>query len=351
MSEQAWIESIVAIVLDKVPVRALCLIVTEYSREFLGIPYQAATHFCLKSEVYPQTTPIPLGNCLVVPEGATLFVWDVRRDECLLALYGHTDLVTAIHANDTQIVSGARDSTARVWDISTGQCMFVLPHPDWLTAVVCIKPGTIATACYEEPVRIWCDGACVRMLDHHYLELLVLLSNQQVAFIPFDGPVSLWGADVPESSIDILSGMLYGTVALQEPAGALAVISGVHILIWHNHSNSIMIPKKCESLCALEHGLLASGGIDGEVCIWNVFTGNLVWTLTGHTGGVHLLAAMPNNKLASSSSYRDKTVRVWDLTTGQCDYVLKTENDLRVLVALDCELVAFDAEGNKYVWV
>jgi hypothetical protein len=37
MSEQAWIESIIAIVLDKVPVRALCLIVTEYSREFLVV--------------------------------------------------------------------------------------------------------------------------------------------------------------------------------------------------------------------------------------------------------------------------------------------------------------------------
>jgi len=347
MAEKAWIESIVAIVIDNVPARALCLIVTEYSREFLGVPYQAS-QFCIKSELRQQVTPISVGNRLVVPEGASLFVWNVRRDECLLELRGHTELVTTIHGNDTQIVSGARDSAARVWDIHTGRCIFVLPHPDWLTAVVCIKPGTIATACYEEPVRIWCDGECIRMLDYRLLESLVLLSNQQVAFVPFCGPIHIWG-DAFESSIDMLSGTLYSTVALQAPAGALATINKGDILIGRDHANAILIPKNCESLCSLARGLLASGGIDGEVCIWNAYTGDLVQRLTGHADSVHLLAAMPNNKLASASW--DKTVRVWDLTSGRCAHVFETKNDLQDLVALDFGLVAFDNTGEKSVWI
>jgi WD40 repeat protein len=349
MSENAWVESIVAIVLDNVPVRALCLMVTDYAREFQGVPYQAA-QFCTKSDVCPQAMPVSFGDRLVVAVDDTLFVWNVRLDACLLTLRGHTKLVMSIHTNHTQIVSGAGDGTARVWDISTGQCTLVLPHPDWVTSAVLIEPRTIATACYDRSVRIWYDGECIREMNQECFLYVVLLSNKQIAAVPFYGSMYVLG-DVSESKID-WSGTRSDTqcaIALQEPVGALAYFNSVHILIWRSRENMIFIPKQCESLCSMERGLLASGGIDGDVCIWNAFTGDLVRTLAGHAAGVYLLAAMPNNKLASASW--DKTVRVWDFTTGQCEHVFGTEQDLEYLVALECELVAFDKTGAKFVWV
>ena len=347
MSARAWAEALAAILLDQLQVRALCSLITEYAREFQGVPYQAA-RFCTKSDVCPQATPVSCGNRLVVAVDATLFVWNVRRDACLLTLRGHTELVLTIHTNHAQIVSGARDGTARVWDSSTGQCAFVLPHPDWVTSAVFVEPGTIATACYERSVRIWCDGECVREIDQECFLYVVLLSNKQIAAVPFYGPVHVC-SDVADIQIDIFCGTQYGIVPLQEPVGALAALNAVGIVIWHNHENTISIPKKCESLCSLERGLLASGGVDGEVSILNAYTGDLVRTLTGHTGGVHILAAMPSAKLASASW--DKTVRVWDWTTGHCEHVFELANDMQNLVAVDCELVAFDRTGEKHVWV
>jgi WD40 repeat protein len=43
-------------------------------------------------------------------------------------LKGHTDIVSSVRVSldDKQVVSGSRDKTLRVWDMSTGQCTIVL---------------------------------------------------------------------------------------------------------------------------------------------------------------------------------------------------------------------------------
>jgi WD40 repeat protein len=62
--------------------------------------------------------------------------------------------------------------------------------------------------------------------------------------------------------------------------------------------------------------ILATGGEDSLVRLWDVFTGRLVRSLKGHRNWVSSLAYHPNgNLLASSSS--DFTVRVWNPANGK----------------------------------
>ena len=56
--------------------------------------------------------------------------------------------------------------------------------------------------------------------------------------------------------------------------------------------------------------LLASGGSD--IWLWDVATGQLVATLTGHTGVVNSVAFSPDGDTLASGS-RDGTVLLWDL--------------------------------------
>ena len=53
-------------------------------------------------------------------------VWDVETGNCLHTLVGHQSLTSGMELKDNILVSGNADSTIKVWDITTGQCLQTL---------------------------------------------------------------------------------------------------------------------------------------------------------------------------------------------------------------------------------
>ncbi len=66
---------------------------------------------------------------------------------------------------------------------------------------------------------------------------------------------------------------------------------------------------------------LAAGLGKGDINIYNINDGNLVSSLKGHTSGVYDLVQLSADLLASSGGW-DKTVRIWNLTTNTCKFIL-----------------------------
>ncbi len=62
--------------------------------------------------------------------------------------------------------------------------------------------------------------------------------------------------------------------------------------------------------------LLASGGLDRTVRLWDATTGKELRTLAGHTAGVTALAFAPDGQRLASSS-EDGKVRLWDVDNGK----------------------------------
>src|SRR4051794_2298814 len=61
--------------------------------------------------------------------------------------------------------------------------------------------------------------------------------------------------------------------------------------------------------------VIASGGINGSILLWNTIKGKLIRSFVGHRAFVGALAFTPNGKeLLSGSS--DRTARLWDVETG-----------------------------------
>ncbi|OGV95514.1 MAG: hypothetical protein A2W53_02295 [Nitrospinae bacterium RIFCSPHIGHO2_02_39_11] len=58
--------------------------------------------------------------------------------------------------------------------------------------------------------------------------------------------------------------------------------------------------------------ILASGGLDRTIRLWDVRELSLLKTLSGHTGSVNSIAISPDGKLLASGS-DDKTIRLWDI--------------------------------------
>ncbi|RCJ14496.1 hypothetical protein A6S26_10270 [Nostoc sp. ATCC 43529] len=83
---------------------------------------------------------------------------------------------------------------------------------------------------------------------------------------------------------------------------------------------------------------LASGSLDKTIKIWNLTTGQEIRTLNGHSDWVSSVAISADGRtLVSSSS--DSTIKIWNLTTGQ---EIRTLNGHSSTV----DSVAFSADGR-----
>ena len=66
----------------------------------------------------------------------------------------------------------------------------------------------------------------------------------------------------------------------------------------------------------------------GNCCqLWNLHTGELIRTFSGHSGAVYCVAISPNGKILASGSY-DKQIKLWNLETGQEISTLKGHSGL-----------------------
>lgn len=68
--------------------------------------------------------------------------------------------------------------------------------------------------------------------------------------------------------------------------------------------------------------LLASGGLDDTIHLWDLKTGRLMRSLKGHSKGINDLSFHPRGQLLVSCS-DDNTIRIWQITTGQTVHVMR----------------------------
>ncbi|HEV3468185.1 MAG TPA: WD40 repeat domain-containing protein [Pyrinomonadaceae bacterium] len=84
--------------------------------------------------------------------------------------------------------------------------------------------------------------------------------------------------------------------------------------------------------------VLASGGWDGTIKLWDVAAGRELRTLAGHGWGIYKAFFSPDGRRLASSS-RDGTVKLWDAATGQNTLTQRAD-------ALAVKSVAWSPDGR-----
>jgi WD40 repeat protein len=83
--------------------------------------------------------------------------------------------------------------------------------------------------------------------------------------------------------------------------------------------------------------LLATGGSDGEICLWQVANNyQPLLILKEHSGWIYSIIFSPDGTLMISGS-GDRTVRLWNIETGQCLKILRGHQDWIQAIALSSD--------------
>ncbi|MEA5503734.1 NB-ARC domain-containing protein [Halotia wernerae UHCC 0503] len=98
--------------------------------------------------------------------------------------------------------------------------------------------------------------------------------------------------------------------------------------------------------------VLASGGMDQMVKLWNVQTGECLKTLQGHTDWIWSIALSSDGQTLASAS-ADHTIKLWHVNTGKCLNTLQGHTSIVWSVKFSINnktLVSGSADGTVRIW-
>ncbi len=229
------------------------------------------------------------GRLVTASADETAKIWDFSSGEELFTL-PHTGKVYAASVNHdgTRVVTASSDATARLWDASTGKELFELRHGGEVT-VAEFSPdgGRVITAADDRTAKLW-DA----------------LTGDELFTLPHGDWVRR--ASFSPDGRQVLTASHDATAKLWEPSTGKELFS-------LPHESAVL-----STAWAPNGRFVATGADDGSVNVWDTASGErLPWPVeSGHVRKVNAITFSPDGtRLLTGSA--DNTARVWEVVTGK----------------------------------
>ncbi|KAF9359155.1 hypothetical protein BGX26_013008 [Mortierella sp. AD094] len=286
----------------------------------------------------------------------TAKVWNIETGECLRTLKGHALCVRALHFDEAKLITGSMDRTLKIWNYHTGQCIRTLQgHTDGVVSLD-FDSRILASGSVDSTIKIWnfATGECTTLKGHSDLVNKVqIYKNTMIFSASDDTTVKLWDI-ASRMCLRTFTGHIGRVQCLQTSGDALISIltSRRQGRLTGSQQSGGRSPtydgSSSENESRTRKPIVVTGGLDNTLRVWNAETGECLNTLFGHEEGVWSLAF---DKLRIVSGSLDKTIKVWDTESGECLYTLSGPDGPVTCVGLgDTKVVGGSADGTVFVW-
>lgn len=273
----------------------------------------------------------PDGKMLASGSGdRTARLWDTETGRLLATLNGHKDAPFVSFSSDgARLATGSIDEEgAKVWEVKTGLLIATLPHEK-----LCAYCGTSADVAFSSDGRTLATSNYRRayLWDTADWKLRTALVDPRLSrTVPARNQGRWAGRVETDSHADSIYLMLVSPDGRRLATGSRDSTAK----LWDVVTGELEATLKHEmAVTALafsrDSKILATGSADRSARLWDVGSGKLLSVLE-HKGTVWSLSFSPDGKLVATGSDNQKTVSVWDTSTGK---LLETLSDSRYPVA------------------
>ena len=306
----------------------------------------------------------------------TARLWDVATGQLLRTFEGHTDAVNSVtySPDGRQVLSGSSDKKINLWVAATRQLVRTFEHAGAVNSVAFSPDGRqVLSGVSDNTVKLWdvATGTLVRTFEGHtgaVMSVAFAQDGKHVASGSEDSTAKIWDAATGQivhtfkieggsfSSVafspdgrQLVSGHENTTFKLWnaatgqiirtfQPGSPDAFYSQTAAVAFSADGQNLLASDLHADLNlwdlstgeAVRHVAVRTGSViaatfspDGrqlltgpELRLWDATTGALIRNFAGSSGGLTSLSFSPDGRYALSGG-RDKTVKLWDVATGQ----------------------------------
>ncbi|KAM9899678.1 hypothetical protein OXX79_005596 [Metschnikowia pulcherrima] len=262
--------------------------------------------------------------------------------------FGHTDGITCLQFNNKFLISGSYDSTVRIWNIDTGECVRTLSGHSKGVRSLSFDSHKLITGGYDSTIKVWNyrTGECISTYRGHESTVCsVDASNRTIVSGSADSTVKVWHVDTRTCYTLRGHTECVNSVKFHEQSNTLFSASDdTTVRMWDLSSNSCirvfggienkghvgqietvipfvykfddLVTDKVDSGAEVDHLSLQQHEYEQQRHQSNADGSS---NSTGNTTPqAQEMAENPNYPTHLLTSSLDNTIKLWDVKTGKC---------------------------------
>ncbi len=279
-------------------------------------------------DVAGNTCPIALSgdaSIMTTLGGGTIHLWNVLPWATIGSFNVEGSLSAMTVTPDGRKIAVRRTSDVMLWDVRGVQEQATIHVPKGVDQMAFSSSGKMFAVLGDKTVSLWDTDTrkeLPRLNETQYGAVSIALSRTGAIATGYDdGNVKLWNMQTrePSSVFKICDKEVLALSFSPDEQTLAAGCSDGKIQLSRTQKPPITLnghSGPVRSLVFSSDGKLASGSEDKTVRVWDGTTGQQLWASDAHKDGILAVTFSSDGKKLASAS-KDKTVKLWDVTTAQ----------------------------------